>query len=72
MYGFTVTLAGRRTLVKPCSAGAHDSGWQPENVMGVKGASAPWLRIGPTTWAGRGTEPAWIKGRDREAFKVPT
>jgi len=22
------------------------------------------------TWAGRGTEPAWIKGRDREAFKV--
>lgn len=22
------------------------------------------------TWSGRGTEPAWIKGRDREAFKV--
>lgn len=24
-----------------------------------------------STWSGRGTEPAWIKGRDREAFKVP-
>jgi DNA-binding protein H-NS len=23
-----------------------------------------------TTWSGRGTEPAWIKGRDRQAFKV--
>lgn len=23
------------------------------------------------TWSGRGTEPAWIKGRDREAFRVP-
>ena len=22
------------------------------------------------TWSGRGTEPAWIKGRDRQAFKV--
>lgn len=22
------------------------------------------------TWSGRGTEPAWIKGRDRLAFKV--
>jgi DNA-binding protein H-NS len=22
------------------------------------------------TWSGRGTEPAWIKGRDREAFRV--
>lgn len=22
------------------------------------------------TWSGHGTEPAWIKGRDREAFKV--
>jgi len=21
-------------------------------------------------WSGRGTEPTWIKGRDREAFKV--
>lgn len=22
------------------------------------------------TWSGRGTEPAWIKGRDRQTFKV--
>jgi DNA-binding protein H-NS len=22
------------------------------------------------TWSGRGTEPAWLKGRDREAFKI--
>jgi DNA-binding protein H-NS len=22
------------------------------------------------TWSGRGTEPAWIKGRDRQAFRV--
>lgn len=22
------------------------------------------------TWSGRGTEPAWIKGRDRAAFKL--
>ncbi len=22
------------------------------------------------TWSGRGTEPAWIKGRDRQVFKV--
>lgn len=22
------------------------------------------------TWSGRGTEPAWIKGRDREAFRA--
>ena len=22
------------------------------------------------TWSGRGTEPAWIAGRDRQAFKV--
>ncbi len=38
----------------------------------AKPAIAPLYRDPATgaTWAGRGTEPAWIKGRDREAFKV--
>lgn len=57
-------------------------GFKPSELTSArsgKGASskptiAPLYRDPATgaTWAGRGTEPAWIKGRDREAFKVPT
>ena len=55
-------------------------GFKPSELTGArsgKGTSnkptiAPLYRdpASGATWAGRGTEPAWIKGRDRDAFKV--
>jgi len=54
-------------------------GFKPSELTGArsgKGPSKPAIAAlyrNPATgatWAGRGTEPAWIKGRDREAFKV--
>jgi len=47
------------------------------SARAVKSASSP-RQIAPlyrdpvsgATWSGRGTEPNWIKGRDRETFKV--
>lgn len=40
--------------------------------MGGRTQVAPLYRDPATgaTWSGRGTEPAWIKGHDRQAFKV--
>jgi DNA-binding protein H-NS len=53
---------------KPAELGAVRSG----KATGARALIAPQYRDPATgaTWSGRGTEPAWIKGRDREAFKV--
>lgn len=55
-------------------------GFKPAELTGLRGkpvgggrsSIAPLYRDPETgaTWSGRGTEPAWIKGRDRKAFKV--
>lgn len=57
-------------------------GFKPSELSGTrsgKGISGkptiPPLYRDPATgatWAGRGTEPAWIKGRDKQQFKVTT
>lgn len=43
-----------------------------EPATGKRAPVAPLYRDPATgaTWAGRGTEPAWLKGQDREAFRV--
>lgn len=53
---------------KPAELGAIRSGKATSGRAHV----APLYRdpASGATWSGRGTEPAWIKGRDREAFKV--
>lgn len=53
---------------KPAELGAMRSG----KATGARALMVPQYRDPATgaTWSGRGTEPAWIKGRDREAFKV--
>ncbi len=58
----------------------HQHGFKPAELSAVRSGKAtggrahvaPLYRDPATgaTWSGRGTEPAWIKGRDREAFKV--
>ena len=56
-------------------------GFKPSELGAVRGGKttgagrahvAPMYRDPATgaTWSGRGTEPAWLKGRDREAFKI--
>jgi len=56
-------------------------GFKPAELRGVvrsgkatggRAHVAPLYRDPATgaTWSGRGSEPAWIKGRDREAFKA--
>lgn len=54
-------------------------GFKPNELGSLRGKTAsgrnniaPLYRDPETgaTWSGRGTEPAWIKGRDREAFKI--
>lgn len=53
---------------KPSELGAARSG----KANGGRAHVAPLYRDPATgaTWSGRGTEPAWIKGRDREAFEA--
>ncbi len=53
---------------KPAELGAVRSGKATSGRAHV----APLYRDPATgaTWSGRGTEPAWLKGRDREALKV--
>lgn len=53
---------------KPAELSAVRSG----KATGGRTHVAPQYRDPATgaTWSGRGTEPAWLKGRDREAFKV--
>lgn len=57
-------LTGTRA-VKNAGKGTGKSGSERAQI-------APLYRDPATgaTWSGRGTEPAWIKGRDRQAFKV--
>lgn len=45
---------------------------RPAKSAGSPRQVAPLYRdpVSGATWSGRGTEPAWIKGRDRDAFKV--
>lgn len=53
---------------KPAELGATRSGKSTAGRTQV----APQYRdpVTGALWSGRGTEPAWIKGRDREAFRV--
>jgi len=62
----------------------HQYGFTPAELNAARPArkfgqgTAPRTQVTPlyrdpatgATWAGRGTEPAWIKGQDRQAFKV--
>lgn len=58
----------------------HQHGFKPAELSAVRSGKATGGRaqVAPlyrdpasgATWSGRGTEPAWIKGRDRQAFKV--
>lgn len=55
-------------------------GFKPAELTNARTGKGPGARVAVVpqyrdpatgaTWSGRGTEPAWIKGRDREAFKV--
>lgn len=53
---------------KPSELGAIRSG----KAAGGRTHIEPQYRdpVTGATWSGRGTEPAWIKGRDRSAFKA--
>ena len=71
-----VLRAMRELLLQHGFKPAELIGARPAKSTGKSGGGrtqvAPLYRD-PTsgaTWSGRGTEPAWIKGRDRQAFKV--
>lgn len=58
----------------------HQHGFKPSELSAVRSGKAtggrahvaPQYRdpVSGATWSGRGTEPAWIKGRDRGTSKV--
>ena len=57
----------------------HQYGITVEDLMGKKSASRNTSKSGATkiqfkdgdkTWSGRGREPSWLKGKDREQFRV--
>jgi len=58
----------------------HQHGFKPSELSAGRSgkATAGRAQVAPlyrdpatgATWSGRGTEPAWIRGRDRETFKV--
>lgn len=54
------------------AARAAKNGGKSTGKGGGERQIAPLYRDPATgaAWSGRGTEPTWIKGRDREAFKV--
>lgn len=53
-------------------------GFKPAELNGPRPSKSGRTQVAPlyrdpstgATWSGRGTEPTWIKGRDRQAFKV--
>lgn len=53
-------------------------GFKPAELTGARPSKSGRMQVAPlyrdpatgATWAGRGTEPVWLKGRDRQAFKV--
>ncbi len=53
-------------------------GFKPAELNGTRSSKSGRTQVAPlhrdpatgATWAGRGTEPVWLKGRDRQAFKV--
>ncbi len=53
-------------------------GFKPAELHGTRPSKTGRTQVAPlyrdpatgATWAGRGTEPVWLKGRDRQAFKV--
>lgn len=51
---------------------AELNGARPSKSASGRSQVAPLYRDPSTgaTWSGRGPEPTWIKGRDRQAFKV--
>lgn len=59
---------GELTTARP----VNSTGKSTSKSGGGRTQVAPLYRDPATgaTWSGRGTEPAWIKGRDRQAFKV--
>jgi len=67
-----VLRAMRELLLQHGFKPAELSGARTSRSSGGRTQVAPLYRDPATgaTWSGRGTEPAWIKGRDRQAFKV--
>jgi len=69
-----VLRAMKELLVQHGFKPSELSGARSAKSASAKPALAPLYRDPATraTWAGRGTEPAWIKGRDKQEFKVAT
>lgn len=67
-----VLRAMRELLIQHGFKPAELSGDRMGKASGGRAPVAPLFRDPATgaTWSGRGTEPAWLKGRDRQAFKV--
>jgi DNA-binding protein H-NS len=67
-----VLRAMKELLLRHGFSPAELTNARPTKNAGNSRQVAPLYRDPATgaTWSGRGTEPAWIKGRDRETFKV--